>query len=92
MSPDGSELVPVPDDTLLFVQTTYHLLDAVAAVRLGRFTVRQHTGNTYAFVEFDQDDAYGTDDDVLVLGGEGILGLEAAMASLLDRRTWRITA
>ncbi|MEF8773653.1 MAG: alanine--glyoxylate aminotransferase family protein [Halobacteriales archaeon] len=27
---------------------------------------------------------YGTDDDVLVLGGEGILGLEAAVASLVD--------
>ncbi|MFB6131011.1 MAG: alanine--glyoxylate aminotransferase family protein [Salinigranum sp.] len=29
-------------------------------------------------------DAYGTDDDVLVLGGEGMLGLEAAVSSLVD--------
>ncbi|MFB6133320.1 MAG: alanine--glyoxylate aminotransferase family protein [Halanaeroarchaeum sp.] len=27
---------------------------------------------------------YGTDDDLVVLGGEGILGLEAAVASLVD--------
>ena len=29
-------------------------------------------------------DVYRTDDDVLVLGGEGMLGLEAAVASLID--------
>jgi aspartate aminotransferase-like enzyme len=29
-------------------------------------------------------EVYGTDDDVLVMGGEGILGLEAAVASLVD--------
>lgn len=28
---------------------------------------------------------YGTDDDVLILGGEGMLGLEASVASLLDQ-------
>lgn len=27
---------------------------------------------------------YGTDDDIVVLGGEGILGLEASLASILD--------
>ncbi|WP_137291690.1 pyridoxal-phosphate-dependent aminotransferase family protein [Natronorubrum halophilum] len=29
-------------------------------------------------------EVYGTDDDVVVLGGEGILGLEAAIASLVE--------
>lgn len=29
-------------------------------------------------------EVYGTDDDVVVLGGEGILGLEAAVASLIE--------
>lgn len=29
-------------------------------------------------------DVYGTDDDLVILGGEGILGLEAAVASLIE--------
>jgi aspartate aminotransferase-like enzyme len=42
------------------------------------------------FVEFyyslidDLGQVYGTDDDIVILGGEGILGLEASLASLLD--------
>jgi aspartate aminotransferase-like enzyme len=42
------------------------------------------------FVEFyrsltdDLGRVYGTDDDIVILGGEGILGLEASLASLLD--------
>lgn len=42
------------------------------------------------FVDFyrsltdDLGQVYGTDDDIVVLGGEGMLGLEASLASLLD--------
>jgi aspartate aminotransferase-like enzyme len=42
------------------------------------------------FIEFyrsltdDLGRIYGTDDDIVILGGEGILGLEASLASLLD--------
>lgn len=42
------------------------------------------------FVEFyrsltdDLGTVYGTDNDIVILGGEGILGLEASLASLLD--------
>lgn len=42
------------------------------------------------FVEFHRsltDDlgrVYGTDDDIVLLGGEGVLGLEASLASILD--------
>lgn len=38
----------------------------------------------YRLLEKKLQRVYGTDDDVLILGGEGILGLEASIASVVD--------
>ncbi|MEF8873111.1 MAG: alanine--glyoxylate aminotransferase family protein [Candidatus Thermoplasmatota archaeon] len=38
----------------------------------------------YRSLEDDLREIYGTEDDIVILGGEGILGLEASVASLID--------
>ena len=40
--------------------------------------------DTYRSLTTDLASVYGTDDDVVVLGGEGVLGLEAAIASVVQ--------
>ncbi len=46
--------------------------------------VEEAFGERYADVTRKLAEVYGTDDDLVVLGGEGILGLEAAVASLIE--------
>ncbi|MCL9818482.1 pyridoxal-phosphate-dependent aminotransferase family protein [Natronocalculus amylovorans] len=41
-------------------------------------------GETYAQLTADLQTVYNTDHDIVVLGGEGILGLEAAVASIVE--------
>jgi len=85
---DPSAGLPVPDDDRLLMTPGPTALPPSVRSAMGRPLVHpdvepEFTGY-YRDLLDDLRSAYGTDDDVLVLGGEGILGLEAAMASVLS--------
>lgn len=47
--------------------------------------VQEEFSDFYRSLEDKLQELYGTEDDVIILGGEGILGLEASIASLVEK-------
>ncbi|MFB6173264.1 MAG: alanine--glyoxylate aminotransferase family protein [Halobacteriales archaeon] len=78
MTPDRDRLLMTPGPTALPPEVREAL-----ARPIHNPDVEPEFARYYRGVLSKLADAYGTDDDVVILGGEGILGLEAAVESLV---------